>query len=179
MRTEAVNHLDLGLICFQNTVRVSQSFNHAIQCALMFKYATHSNFNPQQLHTGLNWETDLIARRATLYARSASCGSKAEKRYLAKVCMGTLSLWMTSPRPLNGPAEPRVRQQSVMFIFILNHVKAKRDRRAIGYNASSYFHSLDVTIISTNKNGIDMKEISGLSSSNIKSLTYLHVLQVY
>lgn len=55
-------------------------------------------------------ESDLIARRATLYARSASWGSRAEKRYLAKVCMGTLSLWMTSPRPLNGPAAPRERE---------------------------------------------------------------------
>lgn len=58
-------------------------------------------------------KTDLMARRATLYARSASCGSKAEKRYLAKVCMGTLSLWMTSPRPLNGPAGPGERQPNV------------------------------------------------------------------
>lgn len=49
----------------------------------------------------------LMARRATLYARSLSCGSRAEKRYLAKVCIGTLSLWMTSPRPLYQPAVPR------------------------------------------------------------------------
>ncbi len=48
-------------------------------------------------------ESHLIARRPSLYARSVSCGRRAVKRYLANVCMGTLSLWMTSPRPLKGP----------------------------------------------------------------------------
>lgn len=52
--------------------------------------------------------TNLMARKASLYARSASWGSRAENRYLAKVCMGTLSRWITSPRPLKGP--PRCKQ---------------------------------------------------------------------
>lgn len=52
--------------------------------------------------------TNLMARKASLYARSASWGSRAENRYLAKVCMGTLSRWMTSPKPLKGP--PRQKQ---------------------------------------------------------------------
>jgi len=52
--------------------------------------------------------TNLMARKASLYARSASCGSRAENRYLAKVCIGTLSRWMTSPKPLKGP--PRLKQ---------------------------------------------------------------------
>lgn len=59
-----------------------------------------------------------MARRATLYARSASCGSRAEKRYFAKVCMGTLSLWMTSPRPLNGPATSGETQNNVQILGV-------------------------------------------------------------
>lgn len=54
----------------------------------------------------LGWAvgTYRIALSAILYASSASWGSRQVKRYLANVCIGTLSRWIISPKPLYGPA---------------------------------------------------------------------------
>lgn len=60
--------------------------------------------------------TNLMARKASLYARSASWGSRAENRYLAKVCIGTLSRWITSPKPLKGPPTSKSHWPSLSLI---------------------------------------------------------------
>lgn len=81
-----------------------------------------------------------MARRATLYARSASCGRRAEKRYVAKVCMGTLSLWITSPRPLNGPAGPAEKaKRKYMLIFFFTRVS--KPEKILNYVARWCSHS--------------------------------------
>lgn len=77
--------------------------------------------------------TNLMARKASLYARSASWGSRAENRYLAKVCMGTLSRWMTSPKPLKGP--PRQKQSPSAIISTAGSVAGVCTTSKLGESA--------------------------------------------
>lgn len=56
-----------------------------------------------------------MALSAVLYANSASWGRREVKRYLANVCIGTLSRWMTSPKPLYGPPAGKTNTMSGLY----------------------------------------------------------------
>lgn len=61
-----------------------------------------------------------IALSAILYASSASWGRRQVKRYLANVCIGTLSRWIISPKPLYGPAVGKEHEQ---FTFLRKELR--------------------------------------------------------